>query len=171
KKFEYPPEFYESPHRLIPELERLKPSEVIAAESAELPDLGLEASLTRLEDYWFETEVARQTILEHFGVATLEGYGCSHLPLAVSAAGAIIHYIQETQKGVLGQLTRLTTYSTSARTSSAASRGEVNPSQSWGVTVKSKNSDCAKTVLDCASPGRALPEFQYLPEHAKQSAR
>jgi len=100
------------PHRLIPELERLKPSEIIAAESAELPELGLKASLTRLEDYWFETEVARQTILDHFGAATLDGYGCSHLPLAISAAGAIIHYIQETQKGVLGQLTRLTTYST-----------------------------------------------------------
>ncbi len=102
------------PHRLIPELERLKPSEVITAESAELPDLGLAASLTRLDDYWFETEVARQTVLEHFGAATLDGYGCAHLPLAVSAAGAIIHYIQETQKGVLGQLTRLTTYSTDA---------------------------------------------------------
>jgi len=100
------------PHRLIPELERLKPSEVITAESAELPDLDLKASLTRLEDYWFETEVARQTILDHFGAATLDGYGCSHLPLAVSAAGAIIHYIRETQKGVLGQLTHLATYST-----------------------------------------------------------
>jgi len=101
-----------SPHRLIPELERLKPSEVITAESAELPEMGLAASLTRLEDYWFETEVARQTILDHFGAATLDGYGCSHLPLAVGAAGAIIHYIQETQKGVLGQLTHLATYST-----------------------------------------------------------
>ncbi|MCJ7426138.1 MAG: DNA mismatch repair protein MutS [Dehalococcoidales bacterium] len=102
------------PHRLIPELERLKPSEVITAESAELPDLALKASLTRLEDYWFETEVARQTILEHFGAATLDGYGCAQLPLAVSAAGAIIHYIHETQKGVLGQLTHLATYSTDA---------------------------------------------------------
>jgi len=100
------------PNRLIPELERLKPSEVITAESAELPGLDLKASLTRLEDYWFEAEVARQTILDHFGAATLDGYGCSNLPLAVSAAGAIIHYIQETQKGVLGQLNRLTTYST-----------------------------------------------------------
>jgi DNA mismatch repair protein MutS len=99
-------------HRLIPELERLKPSEVIVAESAELPDLGLAASLTRLEDYWFELEVARQTLLEHFGVATLDGYGCGHLPPAIRAAGAIIHYLQETQKGVLGQLSRLTTYST-----------------------------------------------------------
>ena len=51
-------------------------------------------------------------MLDHFGVATLDGYGCGHLPLAISAAGAIIHYIQETQKGVLGQLTHLSTYST-----------------------------------------------------------
>ncbi len=99
-------------HRLVPELERLKPSEVIVAEGAELPELGSKASLTRLEDYWFETEVARKTIIDHFGASTLDGYGCSHLPLAVSAAGAVIHYLQETQKGVLGQLSRLTTYST-----------------------------------------------------------
>jgi DNA mismatch repair protein MutS len=99
-------------HRLVPELERLKPSEVVVAESAELPDLALKASLTRLEDYWFESEVARQTLLKHFGAATLDGYGCSHLPLVVSAAGAIVHYIQETQKGILGQLSRLITYST-----------------------------------------------------------
>ncbi|MDH5696725.1 MAG: DNA mismatch repair protein MutS, partial [Dehalococcoidia bacterium] len=82
------------------------------ADSSELSALGLAASVTRLDDYWFELEVARQTMLDHFGVATLDGYGCGHLPLAIKAAGAIIHYIQETQKVVLGQLTRLTTYST-----------------------------------------------------------
>ena len=98
--------------RAIPELERLRPSEVITANSSELSDLGLTAPVTRLDDYWFELEVARQTALDHFGVATLDGYGCGHLPLAVRAAGAIIHYIQETQKGVLGQLTQLSTYST-----------------------------------------------------------
>ena len=45
-------------------------------------------------------------------MATLEGYGCAHLPLAVRAAGAILHYLQENQKGALGQLTQLSTYST-----------------------------------------------------------
>jgi DNA mismatch repair protein MutS len=99
-------------HRLVPELERLKPSEVIIAKGAELSVVRLSAPVTRLDDYWFELEVACQTMLDHFGVATLDGFGCGHLPLALSAAGAIIHYIQETQKGVLGQLTRLTTYST-----------------------------------------------------------
>jgi len=98
--------------RAIPELERLKPPEIITAKSSELSGLGLTAPVTRLDDYWFELEVAKQTVLDHFGVATLDGYGCAHLPLAIRAAGAIIHYIQETQKGVLGQLTRLSTYST-----------------------------------------------------------
>ncbi|GAH83044.1 unnamed protein product, partial [marine sediment metagenome] len=87
------------------------PSEIITAKSSELSGLELTAPVTRLDDYWFELEVARQTVLEHFGVATLDGYGCAHLPLAIRAAGAIIYYIQETQKGVLGQLTRLSTYS------------------------------------------------------------
>jgi len=94
------------------ELERLKPSEVITAQSSELSGLGLTTSVTRLDDYWFELEVAQQTMLDHFSVSTPDGFGCGHLPLAIRAAGAIIHYIQETQKGVLGQLTRLSTYST-----------------------------------------------------------
>ncbi len=98
--------------RALPELERLKPSEIIAANSAELSALELSAPVTRLDDYWFETETATKTLLEHFGVATLDGYGCARLPLAIRATGAIIYYIQETQKGALGQLTRLATYST-----------------------------------------------------------
>jgi len=98
--------------RAITELERLKPSEIIAAKGAELSGLDLVAPVTRLDDYWFELEIAWQTLLDHFGVATLDGYGCAQLPLAIRAAGVVIHYIQETQKGGLGQITRLSTYST-----------------------------------------------------------
>ncbi|MFC1955457.1 DNA mismatch repair protein MutS [Chloroflexota bacterium] len=98
--------------RAIAELERLKPSEIIAAGGSDLSVLELTGSVTRLDDRWFETEVASQTLLDHFGTATLEGYGCAHLPLAIRAAGGIVHYIEETQKGVLGQLTKLSTYST-----------------------------------------------------------
>jgi DNA mismatch repair protein MutS len=98
--------------RVLPELERLRPSEIITAGSSELSSLSFPVPVTRLEDYWFELETARQTLLDHFGVAVLDGYGCTHLPLAIRAAGAIIHYIKETQKVVLGQLNRLSTYST-----------------------------------------------------------
>jgi DNA mismatch repair protein MutS len=100
--------------RVRNELERLKPSELIVAPDADISALQLSMPVTKLDNYHFETTVARKILLEHFGTATLDGYGCSGLPLAISAAGAIIHYIQETQKGMLGQLTRLSTYTTDA---------------------------------------------------------
>lgn len=96
--------------RLIAELERLNPSEIIISRDAELPSLPIEP--TRLEDRWFNLETARQSLIDHFQVATLDGYGCSRMPLAIQAAGAIIHYLEETQKGSLGQLPKLSTYST-----------------------------------------------------------
>jgi len=98
--------------RANPELERLKPSEIIAADTSDLSSWELTAPVTHLDGYWFELEIARKILLDHFRVATLDGYGCTNLPLAIRAVGAIIHYIQETQKGALGQLTRLSTYST-----------------------------------------------------------
>ncbi len=94
------------------ELERLNPSEVIAAEKADIEALEIDGNITRLDGYRFDLEVARQSLLDHFGVATLEGYGCANLSLAIRAAGAIVYYISETQKTVKGQLTRLTTYTT-----------------------------------------------------------
>jgi DNA mismatch repair protein MutS len=100
--------------RSITELQRLDPSEIIAAEGVALDDLGIgiAENVTRLEPYRFEPEIAQQALLDHFGVVTLEGYGCARLPLAIRAAGAIVHYIGETQKTVLPQLTHLTTYAT-----------------------------------------------------------
>ena len=94
------------------ELQRLNPSEVIAPEKADIDALGIDGNVTRLDSYRFDLEVARQSLLDHFSVVTLEGYGCDNLPLAIRAAGAIVYYIGETQKTVKGQLTRLTTYTT-----------------------------------------------------------
>jgi DNA mismatch repair protein MutS len=67
---------------------------------------------TALPAYRFELGAARQTLLDHFGVATLDGFGCAGKPLAIRAAGAIVHYLQETQKGALAQIVGLSTYST-----------------------------------------------------------
>jgi DNA mismatch repair protein MutS len=97
---------------LMPELERLQPSEILLPQSHPSPDSWFPAPVTRLDDQWFELELAHQMLLEHFEAASLEGYGCAHLPLAIRAAGSIIYYLTETQKGTLAQLTRLSTYST-----------------------------------------------------------
>jgi len=99
--------------RVRDELERLKPPELIVPAGCRLIRFANHGAGDELDNYHFETEVARQVLLEHFGTATLDGYGCSALPLAISAAGALIHYVQETQKGIVGQLNRMNTYSTS----------------------------------------------------------
>jgi DNA mismatch repair protein MutS len=98
--------------RVISELERLKPSEIITAKSTDLTFLKVTSPVTRLEDYDFDLEANTRALLNHFGAASLDGYGCGSLPLAVRAAGSVIQYIRETQKGALNQITGLTTYST-----------------------------------------------------------
>jgi DNA mismatch repair protein MutS len=60
----------------------------------------------------FREDTARLRLLEHFEVATLEPFGCESLPLAVRAAGAILAYVQETQRSALAHFTSLESYST-----------------------------------------------------------
>ncbi len=96
---------------LVEELARLAPSELLVPDSEQT--LQQEArTVTRLPNWRFEEGNARQTLLRHFAVGTLAGFGCEGKPLAVRAAGAILHYLQETQKGAVGQIQRLATYST-----------------------------------------------------------
>lgn len=94
------------------EIERLNPSEIIVPQDSELPPLPKKPSAC--DRRWFAVETAERKLLEHFEVATLAGYGCDRLPLAVQAAGAIVHYLSQTQKGALGRLPELATYSTEA---------------------------------------------------------
>jgi DNA mismatch repair protein MutS len=73
---------------------------------------SLDAHITPLQSYRFELGAARQLLLDHFDVATLDGFGCSGKPLAIRAAGAVLHYLRETQKGALAQIVSLSTYTT-----------------------------------------------------------
>jgi DNA mismatch repair protein MutS len=96
--------------------------------NAEIPDLdeddeddiapltklltGVAGHVTPYDARYFTEDDARHRLLTHFEVASLEGFGCAHLPLAIRAAGAVLAYLQETQKGLLRQLTALETYYT-----------------------------------------------------------
>jgi DNA mismatch repair protein MutS len=116
--------------------------------------------VTRLDDYWFDLETAYQTLIDHFAVASLEGYGCAHLPLAMRAAGSIVHYLQENQKAALGQLDHLATYSTqSFMVLDAHTRHnlELFVSARWGASSGSLLSviDLTKTAMG----GRLLKKW------------
>lgn len=95
------------------ELERLSPAELLLSPSDTSSD-GARWPVTRLDDYWFEEDVALRLLLDHFQVATLEGFGCAGMPRAIRAAGALVHYLGETQKESVRHITALSTYSTAS---------------------------------------------------------
>ncbi len=101
---------------LAEELSRLGPAELLLADSERSVEMMAQElrAISRLPDWRVEEEYARRTLRDHFSVATLAGFGCEGKPLAVRAAGAIITYLQDTQKGAVGQIQRLATYSTGA---------------------------------------------------------
>jgi DNA mismatch repair protein MutS len=95
------------------EVARLSPAELILADGEQ--SLGAEITavpaVSRLPNWRFEEGHARTCLQRHFGVSTLAGFGCEGKPLAVRAAGAVLTYLQETQKRSVAQIQRLATYS------------------------------------------------------------
>src|SRR5208337_3921840 len=67
--------------------------------------------VTPYNDDCFRTDRAGRTLCDHFGVATLAGYGCDAMPCAIGAAGAALSYAEETQKSALPHVSSLSTRS------------------------------------------------------------
>jgi DNA mismatch repair protein MutS len=89
-------------HALEDELARFSPSEVLVPDSDE--DLIRKIPRASSYDgYTFELDQASYLLREQFCVQSLDGFGCSDLPVAVGAAGAIVHYLRH-------QLRRRTTH-------------------------------------------------------------
>ncbi len=83
-------------------LESLGAREVLAAESAP----PLPGFRTAMEDWIFSPDHASRSLLEHFRLLTLDGCGLGGRRLAVAAAGAVLHYLRDTQKSALDHLDR-----------------------------------------------------------------
>jgi len=103
-------------HQVVQELGRLQPAECLIP-GGDRPQeqllLGdIDTHVTEWDSWRFDTETAAESLREHFGVSTLAGFGCEGLPMAIRAAGAVVQYLQETQKAALAHLDSLSTYST-----------------------------------------------------------
>ena len=90
-----------APQQLAGELRRIAPAEVLAAEGLELPGYVV----TRLQAWNFDLESGRRRLLEQLGAASLDGYGCEDLTLAVAACGALLDYARRTQGQALAHVT------------------------------------------------------------------
>ncbi len=95
----------------IPELQRLAVSELLMSETDETNLKNqLTCFITKFDSENFKFTHAKKTLLSHFGTKKLSPFGLDDWHLAVSAAGAIITYLQGTQTNTADQLTRLTSY-------------------------------------------------------------
>ena len=65
---------------------------------------------TEVEDWVFTADYAGRTLREHFKLLSLDGCGLGDRPAAIGAAGAILHYLRETQRAALDHLDRPTYY-------------------------------------------------------------
>jgi DNA mismatch repair protein MutS len=78
--------------QLDDELARLTPSELLISDE-QLSGFGHLPAAQPYDGYAFLPDPARQLLCDHFGVHSLDGYGCGEAPSAVAAAGAILHYL------------------------------------------------------------------------------
>ena len=93
----------ESRQALLDELAVLRPREVITSSdfadpAAMLGSLRLSTSVTTVEPWIFEVQAARRVLLEQLQAQSLFGFGLEGHEAATSAAGALVHYLRDTQK-------------------------------------------------------------------------
>jgi DNA mismatch repair protein MutS len=103
----------------VNELLRLSPREVLLAErraelfAGEQKKLAEQirqlsgAVITERPGWYFDPYSAKQKLLKHFGVSTLEGFGLDDAYEGVAAAGAILEYLDETQKTAVKHITSI----------------------------------------------------------------
>ena len=99
-----------SRHELVEEMARLSPAELILPDG-EVDLLDLAPVIGHLPQWRFAEGTSRQKLEQHFGVHSLDAFGCEGKPLAIRAAAAVLQYLNETQKGAIEQIQRLSTYS------------------------------------------------------------
>ena len=109
----------DSQTKLLDELYKFMPSEIICNEAfymsgMDLDDLKnrLHMAIYSLEAWYFDDALCRETLQEHFKVASLEGIGLSDCECGMIASGALLKYLEETQKNSLSHMSRLTRYAT-----------------------------------------------------------
>ena len=92
------------------ELERLRPAELLLAESQqrEFSALGSQGTLIRPRAPWhFELSSASRLLTDQLGALDLRGFGVDELPLALRAAGALLQYVRDTQRSALPHIRAL----------------------------------------------------------------
>ena len=91
---------------LLDQLARVAPSELLVS-AEQKNSLGQVEHALEYDSYAFLPEHASYTLCEHFQVKSLDGFGCTHMPQAIAAAGAIVHYLKHQLRRKIDHLSSL----------------------------------------------------------------
>ncbi len=105
---------------VVDEALRISPSEVLLPEfSGNHPFFSSilsafpEKAVTYLEKLAFDYKRSRERLLSQFNTISLKGFGCENIKAGISAAGALVYYVQKTQKQKTEHISRIETYTLS----------------------------------------------------------
>jgi DNA mismatch repair protein MutS len=91
-------------------LQSFAPSEVLVPKPKKklfLEQYGLQYHCFYMEDWAFELGMAQEKLTTHFQTNSLEGFGVQKYTVGISAAGAVLHYLTQTQHRKLQHITRI----------------------------------------------------------------
>lgn len=99
-------------------LDTITPSEILYSKSLKnvveqvLEKTQIKPFLTKLEDWVFKYDYAFEILTNHFQTQSLKGFGIDEFELGIISAGAILHYLQETQRTKLSHIRKISRYDT-----------------------------------------------------------
>lgn len=109
----------QSTEKMLSELTRLHPAELLL--SANLKDnddikniikqRNIHALLSEVEDWVFDFSYGYEKLIDHFKTRDLRGFGIQEIPLGITAAGAVLFYLENTQKTKIQHINKIMPYS------------------------------------------------------------
>lgn len=101
----------DSKEELISEIIRLNPSECLLPESRkDLKKIIEVKTITEYPDFYFFPDTCEDFLISHFKVSTLSGFGLDNKRLAIASCGALLHYLEETQRKTVEHIKKIEFY-------------------------------------------------------------
>jgi DNA mismatch repair protein MutS len=99
------------PERLTEALRKFTPREVLIAESLVYSTSdwynNLKPFITKIEDWIFNYDQSYKTLINHFSVKSLKGFGCDELNEGIIAAGTIFYHVTESLSSTIDHISRI----------------------------------------------------------------
>jgi DNA mismatch repair protein MutS len=105
------------------QIELINPSEVLISKAQKALFTGIldmepnpvfqkRITVTKLDEWIFNSDYCTELLLSQFKTKSLKGFGIEDYPLGITAAGGIMNYINETQKGNIAHINKISLYDT-----------------------------------------------------------